>query len=569
MNKHSLDFSNIESDAIQIGPWTFLAHEFQLQKEDEIVKLEPRVAQLLSCLAANAGQTVRRETLMEEVWPGMIVGDEALSNAVKKLRNAFNDDFQNPRIIDTIPKAGYRLIAEVKQLNPVQGPDNNELNSHLGQNDRRNWLAFGAITITLLILSLWFLVGTEKQELFPSSRPVDPAVKPSIVVLPFDNLGQDPDQEYFTDGVTDDIITLLAKNPELVVIARESSFFYKKTTRDIHSIAKKLNVANILNGSIRRIDNQLVINAQLVNAASGTHIWAEQYLLPANNILQIEDNIAHRITASLLNRNPDDHSHSPISVPDKRVLAHDYLQLGRYRFYQFASKAEIDNAQKLFRGAIELDPEYALAYALLGWSYDFEAINGWVDDRLSSLLKGEQMATRAIKLQPDLALSYFVRGLSYREQGKYTEALEEAQRLLEYNPNDANGLVLYATLLFHAGRPRLGLEWLREAIKINPHHPFNYQFHLGQAYFLLHQYQQALEAFQSGLDSNPGSEQLHIWMAATYALMGDIENASWQAEQVILSNPEFTVSRMEKSFPLNKPAELKKFTDGLHLAGLH
>jgi len=567
---HSQPVSQLEPDAIQIGQWTFFARVFRLEHGQEVVKLEPRVAQLLSCLAANAGRAVNRETLMEEVWPGMIVGDEALSNAINKLRKAFGDDRQHPRIIETIPKAGYRLIAEVTPVSSAAVPVEDKTAIRPAGIEHRYRLPRGAayIALSIILVALWIFIGPHEIETLPSTNPITQAAKPSIAVLPFDNLSQDPEQEYFTDGVTDDIITLLAKNPELIVIARDSSFYYKKTAMDASSIADKLHVSHILNGSIRRVDNQLMVNAQLIDAATGTHTWAEQYLRPANNLLQVEDDIAQHVMASLLNKPPDDPSQPPALMPSNHVQAHDYLLLGRYHFYKFASKTENTRAQKLFREAIELDPDYALAYALLGWTYDFEAMNGWADDRQASLKKAQQLATRAIELQPDLPLSYFVRGLSYREQGEYIKALGEAEIALKYDPNNANGRVLLATLLYYAGRPELGLERIKEAMKINPHHPYNYQFHLGQAYFVLHQYQQALQAFQSGLDSNPQAERLHVWMAATYAQIGDIENASWQAEQVMSSNPDFSVARMEKSFPFKDPAELKNFIDGLRLAGL-
>ena len=234
-----------------------------------------------------------------------------------------------------------------------------------------------------------------------------------------------------------------------------------------------------------------------------------------------------------------------------------------------ANKSENTKAQKLFQEAIELDPNYALAYALLGWTYAFETMNGWADDRITTLKKAEQLATKAIELQPELPLSYFVRGLSYREQGEYVKALGEVETSLKHDPNNANARVLLATLLYYTGRPKLGLERIKEAMKINPHHPYNYHFHLGQAYFVLHQYEDALDAFQSGLDSNPAAERLHVWMAAAFAQNGDIDDANWEAEVVMSSNPNFSVKRMEKTFPFKDPAELKHFTDGLRLAGLN
>ncbi len=561
-------------DAVRIGDWTFYASVFRLEHGQEIVKLEPRVAHLLSCLTTNAGKPVSRETLMEKVWPGMIVGDEALTNAINKLRKAFNDDRQNPRVIETIPKAGYRLIADVKQINsPIPHVDD-EAASHNTSVNKPHWLSrklsiFTTIALTIIIFALWVPIEPDSNQTLPPVKPSALAVKPSIAVLPFDNLSQNPEQEYFADGVTDDIITHLAKNPNLVVIARDSSFFYKKSDMGIRSIANALHVSHILNGSIRRSGEKLIINVQLVDAAKATHTWAEQYLIPANELLKVESEITQSIIRSLLNKKQDESSLQPLSIPTKHIQAHDYLLLGRYHFYKFANKSENTKAQNLFREAIELDPNYALAYALLGWTYDFETMNGWADDRIVALEKAEQLATRAIELQPELPLSYFVRGLSYREQGEYVKALGEIETSLKHDPNNANARVLLATLLYYAGRPTLGLERIKEAMKIHPHHPYNYHFHLGQAYFVLRQYEDAIDAFQSGIDSNPAAERLHVWMAATYAQNGDIDDASWEAELVMSSNPDFSVTRMEEAFPFKEPAELKHFTDGLRQAGLN
>ncbi|MCK4834218.1 MAG: tetratricopeptide repeat protein, partial [Gammaproteobacteria bacterium] len=394
------------------------------------------------------------------------------------------------------------------------------------------------------------------------------STKPSLAVLPFENLSNAPEQEYYTDGVTDDIITRLAENSELMVITRDSSFFYKDARLDIEAITEKLNVDYILRGSIRRTGEQQVLNVQLINTVNGAHTWAQQYSYTADDLFRVENEIAQGVVTALLNKQPNNLALKPLTMPTTHTHAHEYLLLGRYHFYKFASKEENIKARNLFREAIELDPNYALAYALLGWTHIFAAMNGWTDDRVTTLKQAEQLASKAIDLRPELPLSYYVRGLTYREQGdKFIEALGEVETALKFDPNNANANVLLATLLYYAGRPQVGLERIKEAMKINPHHPYNYHFHLGQAYFVLRQYEEATDAFQQGLASNPAAERLRVWLAATYAQSGDIDNANWEAEQVLSSNPDFSVTRMEKSFHFKDPAELKHFTDGLRLAG--
>ena len=567
--------SNRNSDTIRIGEWTFHASLFRLECGHKVIKLEPRVAKLLLCLADNAGRPVNREKLMEKVWPGTVVGDEALTNAINKLRKAFGENRQHPQMIETIPKAGYRLIANVEPISSAMSRSAEKTQSANGASTKRRWLrrtiaVVVAVALLLLIDAFWMPLRLNdiKPPLPGNQTPF--STKPSIAVLPFDNLNHDSEQEYFTDGVTDDIITRLAKNTELMVIARDSSFFYKDSNPDLKTIAEKLNVDHILRGSIRRTGEQQIINVQLVNTMNGTHSWAEQYSYTATDLFRIENEIAKNVIAALLNRPQNNSALKPLTMPTVHAQAHDYLLLGRYHFYKFASKEENIKARNLFREAIELDPNYALAYALSGWTYIFEAMNGWSDDRPTSLKQAEQLASRAIDIQPELPLSYYVRGLSYREQGdKYVEALGEVETALKYDPNNANANVLLASLLYYAGRPVVGLERIKEAMKINPHHPYNYHFHLGQAYFVLRQYEEAIDAFQLGLASNPAAERLRVWLAATYAQFGDIDSANWEAEQVLSSNPDFSVARMEESFHFKDPAELKHFTDGLRLAGFN
>ncbi len=556
-------------DAVRIGEWTFRANVFRLESGKNIIKLEPRVAKLLTCLADNAGTVVSREFLMEKVWPGTIVGDEAITNAINKLRKAFGDDRQNPRVIETIPKAGYRLIANVESLVAIVDEEAAD-NAHPAKS---RWLhssnPYALIFVVLLfIVALWSPLDLDGPKLPVPDTSVPLLTKPSLAVLPFDNLSQDPAQEYYTDGVTDDIITRLAINSELVVITRDSSFFYKDARLDIKAISEKLNVDYILSGSIRRSGEQLVLNVQLINTANGAHTWAQQFSYTADDLFRVENEITQSVITALLNKPPNDFSLKPLTMPTTHTHAHEYLLLGRHHFYKFASKEENIKARNLFREAIELDPNYALAYALLGWTHIFAAMNGWTDDRAITLKRAEQLASKAIDLQPELPLSYYVRGLTYREQGdKFIEALGEVETALKFDPNNANANVLLATLLYYAGRPQVGLERIKDAMKINPHHPYNYHFHLGQAYFVLRQYDEAMDAFQQGLASNPAAERLRVWLAATYAQSGDIDNANWEAEQVLSSNPDFSVARMEKSFHFKDPSELKHFTDGLRLAG--
>jgi TolB-like protein/DNA-binding winged helix-turn-helix (wHTH) protein len=559
-------------DCLQIGDWQFYVRSHELGHDGNITRLEPRVASLLLYLATRPGEPVSRTALLEALWPGVVVSDEALTNAVNKLRRAFGDDRANPQVIETIPKTGYRLIL------PVQPHESMPDSSLPGRctvggsgRERPRWLIPLAV-LAVAGLAVSFITSLRPTGPEPAGREPAKQVtgltrnRPALAVLPFDNLSSDPSEEYIADGITDDVITRLAKNPGLMVIARDSTFFYKGKSLDPHVIADKLDVDYVLRGSIRREADVLKLNAWLVDVATGNHVWAEHYEHKVGEIFKIQNDIASRVIQALAVAGTGLADARGTETENPR--AYDDLMLGKQHFYRFENRAENLKARSYFEEAVRLDPGFATAHAMLAWTYAFEAMNGWSDNRSFALQQAGRIATRAIMIDPVLPLAYFVRGLSYREQHEYVMALVEAQKAIEYDPSYANAYVLLASLLYYAGRPEEGLERIQQAMQINPHHPYNYNFHLGQAYFVLHRYREAIDAFNNGLSSYPASERMRVWLAAALAQSGDIEEATWEGEQIMAANPDFTIQRMMQAFPFKNPSDMEHFIAGLRLAGL-
>jgi adenylate cyclase len=524
------------------------------------VRLEPRVMDVLVYLAARPGQVVTREELESAVWAERVVGYDALTGTMQKLRKAFADDARQPHIIETLSKRGYRLVA------PVGPPHTPAQSQKTGKHaPRRRALVVLAVAVLLAAATALFRHTPWQIYAERAERPVTPA---AIAVLPFENLSDNPDQEYFADGMTDDLITALAQQPGLFVIARDSTFFYKDQTIDIRDIAQRLRVRYVLHGSVRRAGERIRLNVQLIDTTSGAHLWAEHYDGELHDVFKLQDDITRNILTALVTRlgavqQPDRQRHAS-SSPE----AYDFFLHGRNRFFQYASKQDNRKARKLYQQALTLDPGFALAHAMLAWTHVFEAMNGWSEDRADTLMQAELAATRAIELDAKLPVAYFVRGLVYRERGNYDKALVEAGQAIALDPNYANAHVLLATLLYYTGQPQEGLEMILKATQLNPHHPYNYPFHLGQAYFILKRYTEACTAFEDGLQSNPSAERLHVWLAAAYAQAGRRDDATWEAEQVLTLNPEFSLQRMQQSFPFQDPADLARFLDGLRMAGL-
>ncbi len=562
---------NTVPDCLKIGEWTFHVGSRELSRNGKTIRLEPRVASLLLYLATHPGQPVNRMALLETLWPGVVVSDEVLTNAINKLRRAFGDDRADPKVIETIPKAGYRLLLPVKASEPepaASAPGSGPL--RYAEHSRLRWqiaqTVVAVVGLAVAIITGLNLTGPAPPGREPAQQVIGTkALRPALAVLPFDNLSADPDQEYFADGVTDDVITRLSKNPGLMVIARDSTFFYKGKSLDPRTIAEKLNASYVLRGSLRREGEVVKLNAWLVDVKTGTHMWAEHYERQVGQIFKIQNRIANGVIGALaVTRTTQPDSGTETDNP----LAYDQLLLGKYHFYRFENRAETLKARAYFEKAVQLDPKFATAHAMLAWTHVFEAMNGWSDDRPATLQQAERIATRAIEIDPVLPLAYFVRGLSYREQHEYIKALGEAQKAIEYDPSYANAYMLLATLLYYAGRPEEGLERIQQAMEINPHHPYNYHFHLGQAYFVLHRYPEAIEAFNRGLSTYPTSERMRVWLAAALAQAGDLEEAKWEGDQIMTDNPDLTIERMTQAFPFNNPTDIDNFISGLRKAGL-
>jgi len=400
----------------------------------------------------------------------------------------------------------------------------------------------------------------------PVSLPSEMADR-SIAVLPFVNSSKDENQEYLADGFTDDIITDLTKISGIFVIARDSSFVYKNTQLTSQQIARELNVRYVLEGSVRREGEQLRVNAHLMDSASGTNLWAERYDGKIDNILRLQDLITQRIVAALsLTLSSGERETLTRRDTDNTEAYQDFLK-GQERYHRH-SKKEILEARKLYLKALELDPKFARAYAMLAMTYWFEFANAWSDDPEQSLAKGQALAEKAIALNDAMPVAHFVLGLVYRERREYAKALIEAEKAIALDPNYANGRVLLASVLYYAGRAEQGLAQMQAAIRLHPYHPHNYPFHLGQAYFILGDYDKAIAIFKDGMARNPTSQRLRLWLVAAYAQAGRIQDAEWELELLLTKHPELTLERISHSYPFKYSGDLEIFVNALKKAGL-
>jgi TolB-like protein/DNA-binding winged helix-turn-helix (wHTH) protein/Tfp pilus assembly protein PilF len=531
-------------------------------------KLEPKVMAVLTFLAARPGQTVSRAELEDAVWTGTVVGYDAITGAIQKLRRVFEDEPSHPRYIETLSKKGYRLIAAVT---PLPGPTPRDAapgrpSAAAGQ----RWLGpLPAVAVVLAVLLL-AAVGTSvvwMQHETPPHNAVDAVAPKTVAVLPFRNLGDDPAQDYFAEGLSDDLIASLARFSDLHVIARDSTALYKDTTMAPAQLADRLNIRYLVQGNVRREDQRLRINVQLVNSGSGEILWSERFDDQATNLFQLQDRITHKTVVALTGQ-MNIRDRQELSRPKTRSLqAYDHFLYGRQQFFLYADAEHNRNARESFARAIAIDQDFAMAYAMLAWTHAFDAMNGWSGSRTDSLERAKSLALKAVELDEAMPVAHFVRGVAYRELGEHDHALIEARKAIALDPNYAGALVLQATLLYFNGKPSEGLDLMKKAIALHPHHPYNYSFHLGQAFYILQRYEEAIRAFEKVLDSNPASERAHLWLAAAYAQVGRKDDAEWETEQVLMANPDLSMARIQSAYPFTDPADREHFVAGLNNAG--
>jgi TolB-like protein/DNA-binding winged helix-turn-helix (wHTH) protein len=548
----------------------------RIQSGDCDVRLQPQAIKVLTYLAGRPGEVVPRSEIEDAVWQDRIVGYDALTSIIFKLRKALGDDPKEPRIIETLSKRGYRLLAApqpVLEATPDatrgttgEGTGGAEVDAAAsGQTGGRLRLAAAAAALAAVLAAGLFWI-TSRDDRAEAPGPL--ATRSAVVVLPFQPLGALDGREHLADGLTDDLTTALAKTPDLLVIARDSAFLYRDGAFDYQEVAQRLGVDYILQGTLRGAGEGLRVNVQLVDATNGSHRWAESFDSDAARIFDVEDQVLRAVVPLLTGHSASTESEGLLVVRTSSARAYRAFQLGRQHFYLYRNKPENAKARGYFEDALAQDPDFAMAHAMLAWTHIFDAVNGWANDRAEALRRAEEAVQLAIAEDTEIPLTYFITGLLFRERGEDVKAMVEVEKALALDPNYANAHVLLATLFYYAGRPAESVGRLKQAMRLNPHHPFNYQFHLGQAYFVLRDYDKAIEALLAGIESNPASERLHIWLAAAYAQAGRMDDADWEAEQVRILNPDFSLPAIAEAFPFKDPGDRDHFVAGLRKAGL-
>ena len=365
--------------------------------------------------------------------------------------------------------------------------------------------------------------------------------KPSIAVLAFANMSGDPDQEYFSDGITEDIISELSRFRELFVIARNSSFSYKGKAVKVQDIAEDLGIQYVLEGSVRTADNRIRVTAQLIDAETGHHIWSERYNREITDLFALQDEVAQTVAGTVAGRLKLTAEDRAERKPIESLEAYDYALRGQSIIAD--TKENNLRARQAFEKAIELDPTCTRAYVGLALSYVIDWFNHWWEPSAPPLDRALEYATKAVSLDNTDSKAQLNLGHVFEARREHEEAKVHLERALALNPNDADGFAYMGVYLDTTGKPGEAIDCYLRAMRLNPYYPAWYLWKLGDAYYSAGQYEKALTPLKEALNRNPKLKRAHLTLAVTYVQLDRIEEAGRQVEDLLSDHPDTSIKQ--------------------------
>jgi len=411
-----------------------------------------------------------------------------------------------------------------------------------------------------------YRVITQQGVAYEMDKRLELPEKPSIAVIPFVNMSGDQEQEYFSDGITEDLITDLSKVSGLFVISRNSVFIYKGKAAKAQEVGRELGVRFILEGSVRKVGNRVRITAQLVDTISGGHLWAERYDRELTDIFELQDEVTREIVAALFLKLTKGEEDRLARRDTANLAAYDHVLRGMEHHWRYTRDANAQ-AQVLFQKAMELDPGYALAYSWLGMTVLHSWTQGWNQDP-RALADAYELAQKAIALDDSLAEAHRILGDVYLYRKQHEEAINELKTAIALNPNYADAFAGLGDVLNWAGRAQEAIDLVKTAMRLNPHHHAWYFFILGLSYLSLYRIDDAIEVLRRGLIRNPDFLGIRLALAGLYAEMGDTAKARIEVEEVLRISPNFSLKVVQEMVPTKDAARIERVINPLRKAGL-
>jgi TolB-like protein len=469
----------MEAGEVKIGPFRLDLGRRQLSRDGVTVRLGSRALEILCALASAKGQLVSKDELMAQVWPGVVVEENAIQVHVSALRKALGETEDGSSYVITVPGRGYRLTPPpTTSKNPI-------------------------------------------------------ADKPSIAVLPFTNMSGDREQEYFADGISEDIITALSRSRWFLVIARNSSFAFKGTAIAVKEVARDLGVRYVLEGSVRKSGQRVRITAQLVDAETGTHVWAERYDRELSDIFQIQDEITERVAGAI---EPELLKSEELRASKRgtgNLSAWDLVRQGTWHFHKITKPTHL-RARELFREAIKLDPQLPEAHMWLGRVSESIVAYGWSDDPAADLREAVKSSLRGVQLDEKDPYGHYALSMSYLFSGALEQAIQAAQKAVQISPSLALAHLGLGMARLYAGDAAGSIEPLERGLRLNPFDPQNFHWFrsLALAYYFSGRPTEGLKAAVQASQVRPDWRPALEAMIVCHVALGQSNDARRCADQM-------------------------------------
>lgn len=502
------------------------------------IAVGPQVFDLLIYLVRTHERVVAKDDLLQAVWGGRIVSESTLTTHINAARKAIGDSGSEQRLIRTVARKGFRFVGEVREVASSPG-------------------ASAPTTQT----------GTSNET--AGGEPAR-ARKPSIAVLPFLNLSGDPSQDYFADGVVEDIIIALSRIRWLFVIARNSSFTYKGRTVDVKQVGRELSVRYVLEGSVRKAAAQVRITGELIDATTGRHVWAGRFESALDDLFELQDQLTTSVVGTIAPQLELAEIERAKRKPTESLGAYDYYLRGMADFYQ-GTRDSLDRAVSLFHRAIELDPAYASAYGMAAFCCYWRKISGWMSDQTREIAEGARLARRAVELGKDDAVALTRAGHALGHfGGSLDDCIALLDRALVLNPNLAATWYLSGFQRISRGEPDDAIERFEHAMRLSPVDPEMVRMQTGMTmcHLFARRFEPASAWAEKASREQPSFLLAFSIIAAAHALAGRMDEAQDAMRHCRQLTPALRLSNLKDWVLLQRPEDLAILADGLRCAGL-
>lgn len=556
---------------IQIGDWWADPATNELGRAQEIVRIEPKAMAVLIFLVERQGGVATREDLLSAVWPGVVVGDEALTQSIIKLRKALGDTPRSPVYIETISKRGYRLIAPARSLEAVADPQSGPQevltprpSAKTGAYSRRLWPAVGAALALLIVAVSFYLLTPEPapKTVVGQDNPVDwDTPKTGLVtvtVLPFEALGAVAEQSYLARGISNDLMTELSRLSGLRLIASAQTGKSAQMTPGVRYF---------IAGSVQHESELLRVNVRLIDARTNEQLWSERFEGPFRNLFGVQNEITRRVIEQLPGKVSSAERQRVAIRHTHSLEAYDYFLRGQALFLARQSE-DNEQARSHFRKALELDAKFARAYASLAMTYAIEFRLRPTVDSAPALMRAFELAESARMINPDIPEIHWALGFVQLQDRRYEKALGSLRKALDLDPSYADAYALMGGIYTYTGDPARAIPLLRTAMRLNPDGGYLYFQILGRAYLFENDIEQSLLNLREALARNPADLETRVYLAAAMLAGGDRSGAAWEAEEIRALDSGFSMRKWFETYPMNSERHKTRLSDLLAQVGL-